>query len=380
MGDESSGPGGPHRAGTKTVGVLPRIAVVVGVSLGAWWLTMGRAPKAPPTSAVSPPPATSPLAATTPVTVPPPVDSAGVRAGMFAFELAVFHVAQRPPAAYEALTTQLAAASLPVGHPRATTPESPPSVFLTSLPHQRFDVPLPKPLVFAKPEPSRAEIDAILDPRAATKMSFEGPTTAAPKVYRAALSAAQKLEAAAPGVIWDDTSQRMFTRKAWAVRLEGWTGEIPDVAEHVRVESSGSAGDTGRLTTRGMAKLGLPDVVVNEVVAKQRERLTSLVVVVAQALVEGGLPPGGADLEVEIAALRNVAARDRFSRGLAAGAKRTKLAVVLGRVSDAENAFVEVSFPGAQGSLAVRQQRVLDDVFGSEAPVRVAPAAASTPN
>lgn len=386
MGDEPSGPERSPQAPlppNKPVSVWTVLAITLLTPLAVVWALRwikpaSDVPNTPPPSA-APPVFQNPLTDTTPVPVPPPVDPSGLRQNMFAFELAVFHVERTPPGAKDALVKTLASVPLSVGFPMAATYTDAPSVFIQTLPEQRFDVPLPKPLRFAPPEPSELETKPLLNPRAATKMRFDGPTKEAAKVYRAALAATQKHEATAPGAIWDETTKQMFVRKTWAARLEGWTGEIPDVASHVLVEATKDRDGKARVTTRGMAKLGLPDIVVNDIDGWQLDRMKSLVLLVAQTLVEGGTAREGSTLEVEIVKLRNEAARARHSRALLPGAKRTTLTIGSARAlpTDAINYFVEIVFPGSTGLLPIRRQMVLDEALGSDDPVRVVQPAAS---
>src|SRR5262249_15237202 len=64
------------------------------------------------------------------------------------------------------------------------------------------------------------------------------------------------------GFIYDYTADRVFSSEAFnAMRVDGWSGDIPDVGKQITVAANKN-GSLWRSATHGMERFGLPDIVI----------------------------------------------------------------------------------------------------------------------
>lgn len=105
---------------------------------------------------------------------------------------------------------------------------------------------------------------AVAGARAAYALRFSYPAEGAGASLRAAEALAVALARATQGVLQDAATNEVFSLPAWALlRGTAWRGGAPVAAGHLatRLYRHGSG---YRLATRGMEKLGLPDVCVED--------------------------------------------------------------------------------------------------------------------
>lgn len=79
---------------------------------------------------------------------------------------------------------------------------------------------------------------------------------------RAANSIAESLARRTGGLLWDEETREVFTPDEWhRKRIQPWTNGIPDLSKQTTIHAYKSD-EYVRAITLGMAKMGLPDVVV----------------------------------------------------------------------------------------------------------------------
>lgn len=106
---------------------------------------------------------------------------------------------------------------------------------------------------------------ALQSTQAAMILNFVYPKGQAWDRLRAALQLTGDLAAATGGLIWDNETRQIFTPAAWnELRVDRWTAAIPDINDHTILHAYETNGHM-RLVTLGMGKVGLPDIVVNQV-------------------------------------------------------------------------------------------------------------------
>lgn len=199
----------------------------------------------------------------------------------------------------------------------------------------------------------------------ATFLAVEGPT-AGGRTLRAFTKLAGALAADLGAVVFDLESRDLWDPPSWTrLRAGGWDAGVPVVDDHIAIHVYEQDGAL-RSVTLGMAKLGLPDVVVNGHARSSRMEL--LVRAVCQWLAENRALPAPGRIPLELSRVKLRALRELLVADLGKGtAGKVDLTVVAGRreEGDAENDLLELSFGGFPGGPTERQAAILTRLFGS---------------
>jgi hypothetical protein len=183
---------------------------------------------------------------------------------------------------------------------------------------------------------------------------------------RLALEVAQKTG----GTIWDETTGQLFGVLAWKrMRLDGWEGNIPDIRQHILIHYQGQA-EPHRAVTVGMVKFGLPDLIVDDVLPSDAERMTNLVEAVAQLLVQGDTPGTSGAFGVNLKEIRHVAARTALMATTGKDAQltgRVELVPTQARPGDPENRLVTLRFPYPGATEAQKVASAITAILGTAA-------------
>src|SRR5262249_49790052 len=125
---------------------------------------------------------------------------------------------------------------------------------------------------------SQDEKQALLSAQSIWAAMFVAPQSDAIAATKRADQVLMKLADLSHGVICDETTRRYYSPKWWKTkRLAAWEGDLPDAyalvsIDFYRVEEKGSY----RAISLGMSKLGLPEVVVNEMIQDNSRSISSL--------------------------------------------------------------------------------------------------------
>lgn len=171
-------------------------------------------------------------------------------------------------------------------------------------------------------------------------------------------------------IIWDDETREAFTPEAWEKnRLNTWEGGIPDVSRQIVIHAYNNAGRT-RAVSLGMARFGLPDLVINDSVWSLNRPLGNTINALAQQLVEVGPPDDKGTLNLKIASLRHVGRRKSLSEGILSGGigeGRLLLLETTAEAGDPDNTLAVLSFDAYPGrDVTERQTNFVIAVFGAQ--------------
>jgi len=162
------------------------------------------------------------------------------------------------------------------------------------------------------------------------------------------------------GFVWDETTRELYTADEWRKRrVEGWEGELPNVERHVVIHYYGTDQGKHRAITLGMVKLGLPDLVVEDVPIAHSDGVSTLITAAAQLLVEGAAVGPGGRLAVDINAIRHTGARTGYVKAAVSGAAlrgNVTFAIAKSEEGDPDNRLVEVRFDGYPGATEPERQ------------------------
>ena len=174
-------------------------------------------------------------------------------------------------------------------------------------------------------------------------------------IERLALDLAQSLDA----WVWDETAWRLMAPERLQRSLDAWHEGTPDVRTNIIVHHS-RAGDLVGLQTSGMEKFGFPDLELSEVLPHYVSMGGDVVNIVAQALIEEGLPPDG-DLELHPWDSQN----PNFAKSFSGyeGRKATVSLRLAQPPPDASYApYLEIAIPGDEPQSA-KQVALYDDLL-----------------
>jgi uncharacterized protein YegJ (DUF2314 family) len=257
------------------------------------------------------------------------------------------------------------------------------STFRTSLPEQvtaGLQLVLLHPSIEEYPPPSAENLryfarglsdperSSLVSAKSVTVLLFSGPPGEAVPTYRLAVEIGAALAKVTSGLIYDGDARLAYDEASWRATLDDWEAGIPNLAKHIAIHMYRD-GELYRLVTLGMSKFGLPDISVNQVSSHDATPMGTLINLVAQTLIEGGVVGDGGTLAVSTDAVRNTKSRTGLEGDLHAGASRRvtlHLAVATPQEGDADNRLVEVVLPGPRGRLQERQNALLSDLFGAE--------------
>ena len=182
--------------------------------------------------------------------------------------------------------------------------------------------------------------------------------------YKAADAFALEIARAHDGLILDMVTTEIYAPAAWArARVASWQGDVPYARDHVRAEY---VQDRSLLRTRGMQKLGLPDLAIANVPHPEAPRAAALMYACIQLMVEGSRHTRGV-FECDMEAIRHDIARKSVQR---ATRKRERLRITLRkaapRENDPDNRVLELHFPSFPG--ASPSERVTAALVGAFGP------------
>ena len=180
------------------------------------------------------------------------------------------------------------------------------------------------------------------------------------------LTALASALAPTPAVIVDGTTQQIFSAKFLAEhRVRDWLSGAPNVAEHAVVRTE-PRGPSLRVVTSGMAKLGLPDLVLDGV-SPVTSHVDLLMTLVCQRLAEGAILGADGHLSIDVDEVINPAARAALKQSVRSdGTGRAVVRLVVAANDEGgDHRLLTIDFsrePGA--TLQDRQAALIFRVFG----------------
>ncbi|WP_124540874.1 DUF2314 domain-containing protein [Piscinibacter terrae] len=217
---------------------------------------------------------------------------------------------------------------------------------------------------------TREQAVAMQAARHALILDFAHPRSMSSSSYRLSLQLTEQVARATGGLVWDEETREVFTVDEWHKRrLDSWEGETPDVLKHTVIHAY--KGDKlVRAITLGMAKFGLPDVVVSDFPWSSNRSMGNLINLLAQAMVEGASVGSKGFYDLDIRSIKHASVRQSQMTTLKAGSEAlAHLVLVEGTPEDGDprNRLVEIRFDRATGpDRYAKQEFLLGSLFGTE--------------
>ncbi len=215
---------------------------------------------------------------------------------------------------------------------------------------------------------SKAQAQTLQLAQSALVLEFRAPALPTYAALRAADSLLLQVAQRTGGLIWDEETREIFTTAEWRKRhVDSWQGDIPNASRHTVIHAY-QGDQLLREITLGMAKFGLPDIVVNDVAHSQNNQTGNLINLLAQALVEGAPIGQGSTMMLNLKTIRHDVYRNALQPSLADNAKGiAQLALYKGQPEegDPHNRLLEVGFERYPGpDRYARQTALFASLFG----------------
>jgi len=221
---------------------------------------------------------------------------------------------------------------------------------------------------------TRDQAEALQRADRALILDFAHPGSLSTGALRTALQLTEQVARDTNGLLWDEETREIFTPDEWHKRrLDSWAGDTPDVLQHTVIHAYKSD-KLVRAITLGMAKFGLPDVVVSDFSWSSNRPIGNLINMFAQAMVEGAVIKAPGVYDLDLRSVRNTNVRQSQLATLKPNAAAVaKLSLVKGTWEDGDprNRLVEIRFDRYPGpDHYARQDAMLGALFGSEDSVK----------
>jgi uncharacterized protein YegJ (DUF2314 family) len=239
---------------------------------------------------------------------------------------------------------------------------------------EKYRVPTLSSLQYFGRSLTTAQAQALQNSRYALVIDFAHPRGVTLEALRSADELVEEFARGSGGLIWDEQTREVFSPDAWGKsRSESWSGSIPDVSKHITIHAYKN-NELVRAITLGMAKFGLPDVVIENFSWSVNRNMGSLMAALTQALVEGqGIGKPG-EFQLKLEALRHAGVRSDLVGSLKANASKVAdltLRQARPEQGDPNNRLMQVGFDRYPGpDVHARYTSLLASLWGAEDPVQ----------
>lgn len=217
---------------------------------------------------------------------------------------------------------------------------------------------------------NRKQAQALQKSRQALILNFAYPRKHVWDGLHAANELVEILTRQTGGLAWDDMTREVYTPDAWHTRrLKGWTQGVPDISTQTTIHAYKN-GEFVRAITLGMAKVGLPDVVVDNFSWSSNRQIGNLINLFTQAMAEGAKFSKAGKFDLNIKAIRHPAVREPQLTSLLKNATAVaKLSLHRGNRDEGDpyNRLIQITFERYPGhDVHAQQDAMLSSLFGSK--------------
>jgi uncharacterized protein YegJ (DUF2314 family) len=150
---------------------------------------------------------------------------------------------------------------------------------------------------------SREQAQALQKCEQALVLDFGHPKQSVLQGLHTANELAEHIARETDGLLWDEQTREVFSPDEWhKQRLTSWIDEVPDVSKQTAIHSYKS-GEYPRAVTLGMAKFGLPDVVIEDFSWALDRTMGDLIKLLSQAMAEGASFEKAGEFDLDIRAI-----------------------------------------------------------------------------
>jgi len=172
------------------------------------------------------------------------------------------------------------------------------------------------------------------------------------------------------GLVWDAETRKVFSPDAWhESRLKSWTEDVPDISSQTILETY-KKDELVRAITLGMKKVGLPDVVMDDLPWASEHEVGDLINLFCQSMAEGVVFDKSGKFSLDLRAIKNSEVRDtqlKSVKGNFVGVAHLSLKPGVREEGDPKNRLIQLTADRYVGNDApAKQDRMLGCFFGWE--------------
>lgn len=305
---------------------------------------------------------------------PTPVPAGALTAQYVHFQYAVYYLPVPSQDPLRRLQAVLEGRKAPPRQLTAAVPKTPKAVTLSARLEKdvktNYPVPDSQMLQYFGRGMTAQQAQALQSSREAIVLDFAHPASSAVDGIRAANEIVEALARDTGGLIWDEETREVFSPDAWREhRMASWTSPWPEASRQITIHAYKDK-EFVRAITLGMAKFGLPDVVVQNFSWSVNRPMGNLLNAVAQALVEGSVVTQPGRLDFDLRGIKNDDVRKSIANSLkpnTSGVAELTITQGIPQQGDPKNRLVEVGFDRYAGpDHQARYTAFLMTLFGSE--------------
>jgi uncharacterized protein YegJ (DUF2314 family) len=301
----------------------------------------------------------------------PAIAAGSLVAKRTAYEMAVYHPGQPEEDPVVTAKKLIKTKNLQLNYvPKFDDQSKLPAVTIKLVDIKEYRVPPPEMLPYISRGLDESDKKRLLAAKQATILRFFGTGKDARQTLRQAYQLVGEFARASKGLAWDEETRLCYTPQGWqSMLLDNWDKPAFLVLRHIFIHAY-QEGDLIRAISLGMAKFGLPDIVIEDIPRSYSSSMGDLINLVAQVLYinpnisrTGKLDISGQTLDqvLNIGAQPNDQPKPKPSNDVS-----LDLVQGIRDKGDPDNRLIEIIFPGKQESLFERQSSLLDQIFGTD--------------
>ncbi|HWS28264.1 MAG TPA: DUF2314 domain-containing protein [Xanthomonadales bacterium] len=214
---------------------------------------------------------------------------------------------------------------------------------------------------------SKAQADGLAASRSGWRLVYAYPARQAAVALRAVDRSVLQLARRSEALIWDSETRVLYAPDHFQESRVDSSSASDSVIKHTTINVY-QEGDYVRAVSLGMAQFGLPDLVIEQLSWATYRSLVSLMIGIAQQMVEGAEPDASGTFAFDASAIRNSAVRDEVvadSIGDASHKGTFTLRAAVPDEGDADNPLLAIEFDAYAGNDEfARQDTAVATIFG----------------
>jgi uncharacterized protein YegJ (DUF2314 family) len=217
---------------------------------------------------------------------------------------------------------------------------------------------------------SRQQAQALQKSKEAFVLQFAHPKENVWTALRTADLLVEEIAQKTGGLVWDEETREVFSPDAWhEKRLKSWSGNVPDISSQTVVQTY-KKDELVRAITLGMKKVGLPDVVMDDLPWSSEHQVGNLINIFCQSMAEGAVFEKSGKFSLDLRAIKNSEVRDaqlKSLKGNSMGVAYLSLRPGVWEEGDPKNRLMQLKSDRYAGSdVPAKQDRMLSCFFGWE--------------
>jgi uncharacterized protein YegJ (DUF2314 family) len=225
----------------------------------------------------------------------------------------------------------------------------------------KYAPPGPKSMKYFGRGISPDQAEAVQKSHEAFILEFAHPKEKLWAGLRGADTLVELIARATKGLIWDNETRELFSADEWHTRrLAKWTSDPPEIANETTVHVY-QDGEFVRAITLGMAKVGLPDVVVEDSPHSTENQVVNLINAFCQSMVEGATFKDPGKYNLDLHAIQNYKITDLGPNAM--GSACLSLKNGKWEEGDPENRLIQLTFDKYAGSDVQAKEKAMITSF-----------------